>query len=93
MHKPSANRFPTSRQNTSSDDPLHTNADAPLHTSTDDPLHEAVVKFDAWRQQLARARGERKKKNLQLRQRTLPLEALEPGETVLNENPILSHCR
>jgi len=34
------------------------------------------------RQKLARARHERKEKNLRLRQRTLPLEALDPGETV-----------
>lgn len=34
------------------------------------------------RRKLARARHERKEKNLRLRQRTLPLEALERGETV-----------
>ena len=34
------------------------------------------------RRKLARARHERKEKNLRLRQRTLPLEALDPGESV-----------
>ncbi len=34
------------------------------------------------RRKLARARHERKEKNLRLRQRALPLEVLEPGETV-----------